>query len=270
MRRHQGKHLRGRSGFTLIELLVVIAIIGTLIALLLPAVQKVREAANRVKCQNNLRQLGLALHMYHDINQHFPLTKTDLESWIYHCLPFIEQDNLFKITNYQVLWKVPVKLVWCPSDPRGDLIDPDQFCYTSYVAIPGYDVTGIEGIITETVHVSISGILDGTSNTVMLGERPGNYQNGWGWWTSNASGDYAMGAKEATLLNNTDGCQGGLFRPGNVNNPCDVDHLWSPHQGGGNFVFGDGSVRFLAYSASTVLPALATRAGGEVVDPNSY
>jgi prepilin-type N-terminal cleavage/methylation domain-containing protein/prepilin-type processing-associated H-X9-DG protein len=270
MRRQPGECSGGRFGFTLVELLVVIAIIGVLISLLLPAVQKVREAASRTKCQNNMRQLGLALHMYHDTQQHFPLTRANLESWIYACLPFIEQDNLFKITDYQVLWKVPLKLVWCPSDPRGILIDPDGFSYTSYVAIPGYDVFGTEGIITETVRVSISGILDGTSNTLLLGERPGNYENGWGWWTSNASGDYAIGANETTLLNNTSGCQGGLFRPGNVNNPCDVDHLWSPHPGGGNFVFGDGSVRFIAYSASTVLPLLATRAGGEVVDPNSY
>jgi prepilin-type N-terminal cleavage/methylation domain-containing protein/prepilin-type processing-associated H-X9-DG protein len=272
MRRHSPLTPWRRGGFTLIELLVVIAIIGVLIALLLPAVQKVREAAAGIQCRNNIRQLTIALHSYHDTNLHFPLTKIDLESWIYACLPYLEQDNLHRITDYQVLWKMPVKIVWCPSDPRGTLIDADGFSYTSYVAIPGDDVFSTTGIITQTVTVTFSDIPDGTSNTLLLGERPGNWVNGWGWWTSNASGDYALGANETTLLDGSAGCAGtgGLFRPGNVNNRCDVNHLWSPHAGGGNFAFADGSVRFLPYTAGAVLPLLATRAGGEVVDPNSF
>jgi prepilin-type N-terminal cleavage/methylation domain-containing protein/prepilin-type processing-associated H-X9-DG protein len=265
-----GRSSRRCPGFTLVELLVVVAIIGVLIALLLPAVQRARESANRVKCQNSMRQLGIALHGYHDVQYRFPLTKSGLESWIYHILPHVEQGNLFRITDYTVLWKAPMKLVWCPSDPRGTLIDQDQFSYTSYLAIPGLDTYSDEGIITQSVMVSFHQILDGTGNTVLLGERPGNYENGWGWWTSNDSGDYAIGANQTSLLDGSPGCTGGLFRPGSVNNRCDVNHLWSPHPGGGNFVFGDGSVRFLAYSASIVLPMLATRAGGEVVDPNSY
>ncbi len=89
-----------QPGFTLIELLVVIAIIGILIALLLPAVQKVREAAARIRCQNNLKQLGLACQAYHDANGSFPpgnkSNKGDQGSWLFLTLPYMEQDNLYK------------------------------------------------------------------------------------------------------------------------------------------------------------------------------
>src|SRR5262249_13789245 len=109
--REGGRSMSGfkcpRRGFTLIELLVVIAIIAVLIGLLLPAVQKVREAAARIKCQNNLKQLALGLQNFHDANAAFPPARQDIptiHSWTVFVLPFIEQDNLFKRYRFDLDW----------------------------------------------------------------------------------------------------------------------------------------------------------------------
>jgi len=314
---------RRRCGFTLIELLVVIAIIAVLIGLLLPAVQKVREAAAKARCQNTLKQLALACHTFHDSRQVFPIAvdRGNLSpqwlGWIGQILPAFEQDNLYRMltaaTTNKAAQALPIPMLICPSDPRGLTpiplaTSPDPWGYTtSYVAITGLDRWGkgypgnaaspiaapAEGIIqgkwdgatTRPKFVTAATIPDGTSNTLLLGEQPfetGTNVNVVNLWNS-GNNDAIMGVANSSRLRETETAtarfqqDGGppcpavaYFAPGNLDNKCHFNHLWSFHQGGANFAFADGSVRFLPYGASQVLIPLATREGGEPTDPSLY
>ena len=200
---------RNRSGFTLIELLVVIAIIAILIALLVPAVQKVRAAAARTQCLNNLKQLGLAMHNYESTNKAFPPGRTTAttaaypqrHSWSAFVLPSIEQGTVFSVYNVKKDWDDPANyaairtqlaLFYCPTTPGGQRFDttitagPACGDYSAISAIKffvgincfGYsglsdadaDDPRLVGALRRDETTRIVRISDGTSNTIMLAE----------------------------------------------------------------------------------------------------
>jgi prepilin-type N-terminal cleavage/methylation domain-containing protein/prepilin-type processing-associated H-X9-DG protein len=291
-----------RPAFTLIELLVVIAIFGVLLGLLLPAVQKAREAANRVSCANNLKQLALAAHNYHDSHKVFPpgylrapgpWLEVRVVTLHVALLPFIEQDGLERRWDYarygNNLGPYPtatasqvIGLALCPSDDlprpavdRNDMgTSPRHWGLTSYGGNAGIRATGGEtkdGIFFQGSAVRLADVTDGTSHTLLFGERchqDSNYDRLCprdpvgtnGWWAYAGPADVLLSA--AVPLN---------YHVPATAASCDevkADRLCafgSRHPGGANFALVDGSVHFLPNSIPlTTLQSLSTRAGGEV------
>ena len=306
---------RRRSGFTLIELLVVIAIIAILIGLLLPAVQKVREAAARTTCSNNLKQIATGLHNYESTYGKLPPPRgtndagwTSYRGWLCELLPYIEQDNIAK-AMYTNPWNVGffveyvrgIKTYHCPSDPRNLMSPLSTAGVTSYHGVtgaytrasgvpapftPGDGLSARDGIMDPGQHspgagsavarrrgVVLNAIQDGTSNTLMVGERPPDSTMGWGWFSVSDYDTLLAVVNEvylnaATQTGSNPLCVApGQYSPGDPKFDCHANHFYSMHTGGGLWAMGDASVQFLPYS-NQVMRERATRAGGEVFSNN--
>ncbi len=288
-----------QQGFTLIELLVVIAVIAILIALLLPAVQQAREAARRTQCKNHLKQLGLALHNYHDVHQILPpgsLRGTGL-AWGFatHLLPYLDQAPAynyidFESTDCAVFIKaqqaanlpdpasVLMPFLACPSDPyTGALLSgpsgPSPATYDAGYLHPS-DYIGVSGSVESTTWCPFLGVQNGngmlyTSSKVKFRDVTDGLSSTLmigerGIPEDQGWGWPVCGGTECEQYISAErGLAAGDQPP---NTPNIMRRFWSWHIGGTHFLMGDGAVRFLSNSLDyQTFKSLSTRNGGEVV-----
>lgn len=284
------------QGFTLVELLVVIAIIGTLVALLLPAVQSAREAGRRAQCSNNLKQIGLAFLLHLDSYGYFPfggVTRTyptmnsggspligenQTGGWAFQILPYVEEDPLYHCNNLDTIKSTPITLYFCPSRRRPQVAAQGPFQGNALMDYAASNQDGPEkvdgsanngsGVVRSSHVVKIAKITDGTSKTMMVGEKrlclstlgegvgddDHGYSIGWDLDTV-ARTDMQPSADPAQACING---MGGL--------PIWNGLMGSSHPAGFNAVFADGAVRQLTFTIEPVLFAdLGNISDGEVV-----
>jgi prepilin-type processing-associated H-X9-DG protein len=169
----------------------------------------------------------------------------------------------------------PLPVVLCPSGRKqvGTTDDNVTAAFTYYLGVSGSIGATRDGVLFPGSAVRFTDITDGASQTLLVGERPPSPDNHFGWWYAgqgmsfDGSADFLLAVRDTNRTFRAPTCPLGPypFQPGVPDNMCDTFHFWSLHPGGAHFLFADGSARFLSYGANEVLPALATRAGGEVV-----
>lgn len=287
-----------QRGFTLIELLVVIAIIAILIALLLPAVQQAREAARRLSCKNNLKQLGLGLHNYHDTHGCFPpgyVYKPGASGnqsgfgWVTMILPMLDQANLYNQFDLSEPIFSNVNLVprerhipglLCPSDPISENgyvemgSSAERYamaCYVANFGPPDLDANQEQrsGMFSRNSSTRSRDVIDGLSNTLCVGERQnGEFRNGAVHGNHFEYETTWVGAVREITDATDDHGHMILFQTGHVPNAGTSDDrdVSAPHVGFAQFLLGDGSVRLIGSSIDFgVYTALGTIAGREVI-----
>ncbi|MES2794224.1 MAG: DUF1559 domain-containing protein [Planctomycetota bacterium] len=318
------RHSSPSRGFTLIELLVVIAIIAVLIALLLPAVQQAREAARRTQCKNQLKQLGLAMHNYHDTFLVLPPgvfmgpghvfggpTGLRCSGWFQQIMPYIDQAPFYNTVlapyyqtggqneSYRVARRGQVfTMFMCPSDPSGPSFSNDTGFCGNYVACAGsgsavtaakdfgtYDAATIathavnmNGMFYFISNTRISSVVDGTSNTILMGEvkQRGSAAAQWdvgNYWNGAWAGPLFLtsATPNTSVTDRVYGCKSTVW----PNAPCTSIGATganarifarSYHDGGAQFTMADGAVRFISNNINlATYEALGTRGLGEVV-----
>ncbi|MBC8874558.1 MAG: DUF1559 domain-containing protein [Planctomycetes bacterium] len=289
---------RPSHGFTLVELLVVIAIIGILVALLLPAVQAAREAARRVQCQNNLHQIGVALHNYHDTNRRFPpgIVWPNRTFWSGHLLPFLEQEPMYESLDFGRPWDVSpnqdacgsyLTVFRCPSSTSTKHITAQGILERvpcNYLACTSGTVTresgppplagrpDSDGIFFVNSTTRLADIVDGSSTTVAVGETVFIFEgHGPDHYGINQFLDHwYIGTREGygNEVSESMGTTGAAINSFKL--PVFVDEkelsFSSRHPAGGQVLLADGSVSFIAENIDrTTWSAMGTRLGGEVV-----
>jgi prepilin-type N-terminal cleavage/methylation domain-containing protein/prepilin-type processing-associated H-X9-DG protein len=288
-----------RRAFTLIEVLVVIAIIGTLVALLLPAVQSSREASRRLQCTNNLRQVGLALLNYESSHKHFPagyVSQFDSSGndtgpgwgWASMILPQMEEMPIHNVIHFDLAIEHPMngvrvavipsylcptenlRQVWQAKRPDGTPIC--EVAESNYVAMFGTTEPGVDGdgMFYRNSNTALRDITDGASKTIAVGER--THQLGRATWVGSVTNAILFAEDDNTQAQAIPETGAGMclghagegIGPGGSGG--DVNQFYSLHGEGANFLFADGHVTFLLSTMDypTYL-ALATRAGSETV-----
>lgn len=291
-----------RRAFTLVELLVVIAIIGTLIGLLLPAVQAARESSRRTQCGNNMKQVGLALLEFDNVKKMLPAGYTSEFTsagedtgpgwgWAAEILPQLEQRPIHDVIHFKLPIQDPMNGVrvavvpsfLCPSDgvpPSWQAMNRDasgkptelicEVAPANYVGMYGTTEPGVDGdgLFFRNSKVKLKDVVDGLSQTIAVGER--SHELGNATWTGAVTGAVLFdteGVGRPRVEHSSGmvlGHAGERRAPGDPNS--DVNQFYSLHGEGVNFLFADGHVRFLSNTMDYAsYRALATRAGSEVI-----
>ncbi len=261
---HRIERFARRAAFTMVELLVVLAIVGILVSLLLPAVQAVREAGRRMRCQNNLHQIGIALHNYHAAFRTFPPGGIEVRpqwpggkqlAWSAFVLPFLEQSATYDRVNFDYAFDhpvnaevaaIPIETYLCPSTTRVSILHRGRAA-SDYGGIYGERIVSRNnpprGVMIHDRAIRFRDIIDGTARTLMVSEDAdfpdGQWINAWNLF------DQAFSINRAPKFEND---------------------IRSMHPGGANGLFADGSVSFLTEEMDLeLLASLCTRNGREAL-----
>jgi len=271
---------RRRRAFTLVELLVVIAIIGILVALLLPAVQAAREAARRMQCSNNVKQIGLATQLYHDIRKQFPWggknfvnccnsSIPDFWSWQYFILPQLEQQSIFDNSSTAVIYASTVSTYYCPSRRRP--ITYGNTSRTDYAGNVGSSFSLFDGVILESnvIRISMASVTDGTSNTILAGEKQlhPRWQGGDNGTCCDDNEPYVNAGWDTDIARFGGSPPEPDSKHPGVQNIANGSAIFgSRHPGGVNFVLVDGSVQHISFTVdATLFRNLCMRSDGNSV-----